>query len=215
MEGKHVLVTAGPTREPVDAVRVFTNRSSGRMGYAVAEAALELGARVTLVSGPVALTPPAGVEHVPVETAREMYEAVMTRSEADVVVMAAAVADYAPAAPAEEKLKKKDEGLSIRLERTRDILAELGQKKRDGQLLVGFAMETGNGRPNARRKLSEKNLDWIALNHVDEEGSGFGSSTNRITLLGSGGKEDSFPLLSKKDAARRLLQRVAAETSPA
>jgi phosphopantothenoylcysteine decarboxylase/phosphopantothenate--cysteine ligase len=209
LTGTSVLVTAGPTQEPLDPVRVLSNRSTGTMGHALARAAAERGGTVTLVTGPTTLSPPEGVDVVNVETAAEMNEAVQARRDsADLVLMAAAVADYAPAETATKKLKKDDEDLVLRLRRTTDILKALGDNKRPDQVLVGFAMETGNGLENARRKLREKNLDWIVLNDLTEEGAGFGPSTNRVTLLSRDGTTEDLPLMSKPKVARAILDRV-------
>lgn len=208
LAGKHVLVSAGPTREPIDPVRVVTNHSTGSMGYALAEVAARHGARVTLVSGPTALDTPAGVERIDVMTAEEMHAAVQTHRDANLVIMAAAVADYTPVNPAPSKLKKQADDLTIRLRRTPDILAELGQDKRPDQLLVGFAMETDDGLVNARRKLDAKNLDWIVLNNVNEKGAGFGTGTNRVTLIHRSGRTEDLPLMPKRAVAEALLNRI-------
>ncbi len=214
LAGTSVLVTAGPTREPFDPVRVLTNRSTGTMGYALARAAAERGGDVTLVTGPTTLTPPDGVEVVPVETAEEMNEAVQHRGDTtDLVFMAAAVADYAPAETATTKLKKDDEDLVLHLRRTPDILKALGDNKSPDQVLVGFAMETSDALDNARRKLTEKNLDWIVLNDLTEEGAGFGPSTNRVTLLSRDGTTEDLPLMPKSEVAEAILDRVLAGRS--
>ncbi len=211
LAGKRVLVTAGPTRERIDPVRMLTNPSTGTMGYALAEAAARRGAEVTLVSGPVALETPSGVRRIDVESAEEMHAAVQEHAGADFVFAAAAVADYAPVEPSDAKLKKEDAGaLTLRLRRTPDLLKSLGEKKRPGQVLVGFALETDDGEANARRKLEAKNLDWIALNSPMEQGAGFGAGTNRLTLIRRDGEAERLPLLSKKAAAERLLDRVLA-----
>ena len=205
-----VLVTAGPTREPLDPVRVLTNPSTGTMGYALAEAAAQRGASVTLVTGPTTLSPPSGVEGIQVQTAEEMNEAVQARREtADYVFMAAAVADYTPADPSSTKRKKedKDEDLALHLRRTPDILKMLGAHKRPDQVLIGFALETDDALENARHKLEEKNLDWIAVNNPTEEGAGFGP-TNRVTLLRRNGPAEELPLMPKTDLAEALLDRV-------
>ncbi|PSQ67806.1 MAG: bifunctional phosphopantothenoylcysteine decarboxylase/phosphopantothenate--cysteine ligase CoaBC [Bacteroidetes bacterium QH_1_64_81] len=205
-----VLVTAGPTREPLDPVRVLTNPSTGTMGYALAEAAAQRGASVTLVTGPTTLSPPSGVEEIQVQTAEEMNEAVQARREtADYVFMAAAVADYTPADPSSTKRKKedKDEDLALHLRRTPDILKMLGAHKRPDQVLIGFALETDDALENARHKLEEKNLDWIAVNNPTEEGAGFGP-TNRVTLLRRNGPAEELPLMPKADLAEVLLDRV-------
>lgn len=209
LSGTSVLVTAGPTREPLDPVRVFTNRSTGTMGYAIAEAAVARGAAVTLVSGPTALEAPDGVEVVSVETAQEMNEAVQARrNDADYVFGAAAVADYTPTDPSDTKRKKGEGDLVLHLRRTPDILKTLGEHKQPDQVLVGFALETDNGLENARRKLEEKHLDWIVLNNPTEQGAGFGPSTNRVTLLSRDGTTEELPLMSKTKVARTLLNRV-------
>ncbi len=208
LSGRHVLVTAGPTREAFDPVRVLTNPSTGTMGYALAEAAARRGARVTLVSGPTALDAPAGVERIDVTTAEEMHQAVLAHQDADLVLMAAAVADYAPLEPAASKIKKQDGELTIRLRRTPDILAALGRQKRPGQTLVGFAMETDDGPANARRKLAAKNLDWIVLNDLNEAGAGFGTGTNRVTLIHRSGRAEDLPQLPKRAVAEMLLDRI-------
>ncbi len=208
LSGRHVLVTAGPTREAFDPVRVLTNPSTGTMGYAMAEAAARRGARVTLVSGPTALAAPAGVERIDVNTAEEMHQAVLAHQDADLVLMAAAVADYAPLEPAASKIKKQDGELTIRLRRTPDILAALGRQKRPGQTLVGFAMETDDGPANARRKLAAKNLDWIVLNDLNEAGAGFGTGTNRVTLIHRSGRAEDLPQLPKRAVAEMLLDRI-------
>ena len=208
LAGKHVLVTAGPTREPIDPVRVVTNHSTGSMGYAMAEVAARHGARVTLISGPTALDTPDGVERIDVTTAEQMHAAVQTHHDANLVIMAAAVADYTPLHPAASKLKKHDDALTIELRRTPDILAELGAQKRPGQMLVGFAMETDDGLANARRKLEAKNLDWIVLNNVNEEGAGFGPGTNRVTLIGRNGQTEDLPRMPKREVAEALLDRI-------
>ncbi|PSQ74555.1 MAG: bifunctional phosphopantothenoylcysteine decarboxylase/phosphopantothenate--cysteine ligase CoaBC [Bacteroidetes bacterium QH_7_64_110] len=210
LTGSEVLVTAGPTREPLDPVRVLTNPSTGTMGYALAEAAAQRGASVTLVSGPTTLDPPPGAEVIHVQTAEEMNEAVQARRDtADYVFMAAAVADYTPADPSSTKRKKEDtdEDLVLHLRRTPDILKTLGARKRPDQVLVGFALETDDALENARRKLEEKNLDWIAVNNPTEEGAGFGP-TNRVTLLRRDGPPEELPLMPKADVAEALLDRV-------
>lgn len=238
--GARVLVTAGPTREPLDPVRFLSNRSSGKMGYALAEAARARGATVTLVSGPVSLAAPGGVETVRVETARQMRDAVLARAEMmDIVIAAAAVADYRPADVAAQKIKKggpptpnnggtgrEEAGAStpappllraggassLRLERTDDILAGLGQRKRAGQTLVGFAAETERLLDNARRKLSGKNLDWIVANDVSAEGAGFDGDTNIVTLLGADGEEIALPLMTKREVAEHILDAIRPRT---
>lgn len=208
MTGLRVLVTAGPTCEAIDPVRYITNHSTGKMGYAVAAAAASRGAEVTLVSGPVSIDRPVGVHIVDVVTAREMFEAVTSVSaEQDLIIKAAAVADYRPAAVADDKIKKKDGELSIALERTDDILAYLGDHRRKGQVICGFSMETRDLIENSRRKLEKKHVDLIAANNVRDKGAGFGTDTNRITLI-SEDSETHLPLMSKWDAANCLLDRM-------
>lgn len=208
MTGLRVLVTAGPTQEAIDPVRYLTNHSSGRMGYAIAKAAANRGAAVTLVSGPTALEKPAYVETVDVVTAQQMYDAVTALApDMDVVIKAAAVADYRPVSIADNKLKKNDEDLSIPLERTEDILGTLGANKRPGQFLCGFSMETENMLENSRAKLAKKNLDMIAANNVKQEGAGFAVDTNILTLITEDG-ETALPLMSKDAAADALLDAI-------
>lgn len=210
LSGVRVLVTAGPTQESVDPVRYLTNHSSGKMGYAIARAAAWRGAEVTLVSGPTALKKPAYVDTVDVVTAREMFGAVTSRAgEQDVIIKAAAVADYRPAQVADGKIKKgAGEGLTLELRRTDDILAYLGEHKRPGQILCGFSMETENLVENSRKKLIRKSLDIVAANSLKEEGAGFGVSTNVLTLI-TREDETQLPLLTKEEAAHRLLDRIA------
>ena len=208
LRGRRVLVTAGPTREALDPVRYLTNRSSGRMGYAIAKAAARRGAEVTLVTGPTALPRPGYVEIVDVESAQEMFEAVTSRApDMDIIIKAAAVADYRPADVAEDKIKKKDGDLSIPLERTRDILGTLGQQKREGQFLCGFSMETRDLIENSRKKLTKKNLDMVAANNVKVAGAGFGVETNVLTLITPDGEKE-LPLMSKDAAADALLDAI-------
>ncbi len=207
--GVRVLVTAGPTREPLDPVRYLTNRSSGKMGYALAEAARLRGADVTLISGPVALPPPGGVEIVRVQTAAEMRDAALPRAgQADLILAAAAVADYRPAEFAAQKIKKSQDAPTLTLTATDDILALLGRQKRSGQTLVGFAAETENLLGHARGKMDAKNLDWIVANDVTAEGAGFEGNTNIVTLLGKDGQEIALPLLTKREVAERILDTV-------
>ncbi|WP_295305554.1 bifunctional phosphopantothenoylcysteine decarboxylase/phosphopantothenate--cysteine ligase CoaBC [Blautia sp.] len=208
MEGMKVLVTAGPTQEAIDPVRYITNHSSGKMGYAIAKMAMLRGADVTLVSGRTALTPPPFVKVVPVVTARDMYEAVTSASqEQDIIIKAAAVADYRPANVSDEKIKKKDDDMSIALERTDDILKYLGEHKPDGQFLCGFSMETQNMIGNSRVKLTKKNLDMVAANNVKMAGAGFQGDTNVLTLI-TQDEEVSLPLMSKEDAAGKILDKI-------
>ncbi|MBI3988118.1 MAG: bifunctional phosphopantothenoylcysteine decarboxylase/phosphopantothenate--cysteine ligase CoaBC [candidate division NC10 bacterium] len=208
--GMVVLVTAGPTQEPLDPVRYVSNRSSGKMGYAIAEAALARGAKVILVSGPTSLKPPSSVETSFVQTAEEMREAVLKHlPEATIIIKAAAVADYRPVRVLPSKLKKTGEPLTLELIPTPDILEELGKKK-EGRILVGFAAETENVIEHAREKLSKKNLDFVVANDVTKEGSGFASETNLVTILDREGHVEELPLLSKKEVAHRILDRVVA-----
>ena len=208
LKGKKILVTAGPTQESIDPVRYITNHSSGKMGYAIAKAAMLRGADVTLVSGRTAIEPPMFVKVVPVVTAKDMYEAVTSVSdEQDIIIKAAAVADYRPAKVSDEKVKKSDGQMSIELERTDDILKILGEHKRDGQFLCGFSMETQNVIGNSRAKLTKKNLDMVAANNVKVEGAGFQGDTNVLTLI-TQDEEVSLPLMSKEDAALKILDKI-------
>lgn len=205
LAGKKILVTAGPTREALDPVRYLTNRSSGKMGYAVAKAAARRGAEVTLVTGPTELPPPRFCTVVPVTSAADMFEAVTSRSDQmDVIIKAAAVADYTPLEVAGDKIKKSDTDLSIPLARTKDILGWLGEHKKPGQFLCGFSMETRDMLENSRKKLQKKNLDLIAANNVKVPGAGFAGDTNVLTLIAPD-LEEELPLLSKDEAAHRLL----------
>lgn len=213
LDGISVVVTAGPTQEYLDPVRFISNPSSGKMGFALADAAARRGASVTLISGPSQLSTPRGVDRVDVTSAADMYDAVMARRTADVVIMAAAVADYAPAERSEHKIKKSEDDAVLQLTRTRDILAELGRNKRGRQILVGFAMETQNGVASAAKKLESKNLDWIVLNHVNAEGSGFDVDTNQVTLLRRDGPREDLPLISKREVAASILDRVRSSLS--
>ena len=209
LKGKKILVTAGPTQEAMDPVRFITNHSSGKMGYAIARAAAFRGAQVTLVTGPVHLAPPLFAETVPVVSARDMFEAVAARSgEQDIIIKAAAVADYTPVETASEKVKKKDGDLSIPLKRTQDILAWLGENRREGQFLCGFSMETEHLLENSRAKLEKKHVDMIAANNLKTEGAGFGTDTNRITLITRDG-DTELPLMTKEEAAHRILTEIA------
>ncbi len=207
MDGLKVLVTAGPTIEAIDPVRYITNHSSGKMGYAVARAAAQRGAQVTLVTGKTALNPPP-VDVIHVLSAQDMFEAVVSRSTGqDIIIKAAAVADYRPAEVHTEKVKKKDESPSIPLERTRDILRYLGEQRKEGQFLCGFSMETENLIENSRKKLTGKNLDMIACNNLKEEGAGFATDTNLLTLI-TPDREIPLPLLTKEETANRLLDAI-------
>ena len=205
MAGKKVLVTAGPTQEKIDPVRYISNHSTGKMGYAIARAAMMRGAEVTLVSGKVNLQPPMGIRVVPVVSAADMAKAVKeSASEQDIIIKAAAVADYRPSVTADEKLKKKDEDLTIGLERTEDILAYLGAHRTEGQFLCGFSMETENMLENSRAKLDKKNIDMIVANNLKQEGAGFGTDTNVVTLL-TKDETVELPMMSKEEVANRLL----------
>lgn len=208
LAGKRVLVTAGPTQERLDPVRYLTNHSSGKMGYAIAQAAARRGAQVTLVSGPVALKKLPYVETVDVVSAQEMFEAVTQRAaDQDIIIKAAAVADYRPAEVAEDKMKKSDADLSIPLERTQDILGYLGTHQQPGQFLCGFSMETQNLVENSRKKLEKKHLDMIAANNLKVAGAGFGVDTNLLTLITKEGMTE-LPLVTKEAAADLLLDAI-------
>jgi phosphopantothenoylcysteine decarboxylase / phosphopantothenate---cysteine ligase len=212
LKGKKALVTAGPTYESIDPVRFIGNHSSGKMGYALADELAGRGAEVTLVSGPVSLTPKnSKVEIVQVTTAAEMHNACLSRAENyDIAIMAAAVADYTPAVVAGQKIKKGGEDLSLILKKTKDILAELGNKKKDRQVLVGFALETDDGVSQAAKKLKEKNADLIVLNSLKDEGAGFGLDTNKVTLFYRDGKQTVVDLKSKKAIAKDIVDAITA-----
>lgn len=213
MKGLKVLVTAGPTQEAVDPVRFLTNHSSGRMGYSIAKACMLRGADVTLVTGRTALTPPLFVDVVPVVSAKDMYDAVISRSnEMDIIIKAAAVADYRPVHIAEEKVKKSDGSFSLELERTDDILKYLGEHKKSGQFLCGFSMETENMLENSRKKLEKKHLDMIAANNLKVPGAGFETTTNIITIITPDSVKE-LELMSKDDAAFRLLDEILSRRS--
>ena len=210
LNGARVIITAGPTREPLDPVRFISNRSSGKMGYALAQAAARRGAAVTLIFGPATAPPPAGCELVPVETTRQMYDAVLDRLQAaHVVIGAAAPADFAPASPAPQKIKKVKRPLSLHLEPTPDIIAECGRRKKAGQLVVGFAAETENLLENARAKLQAKNLDMIVANDVSAPGAGFDSDDNAGHLLFADGRVVELPAMAKTQFADRILDAVS------
>jgi len=211
LAGRRVIVTAGPTLEPIDPVRVVTNRSSGKMGYAVAAAAQRAGAEVTLVSGPTALRAPAGVTTVAIETAQELSDAVLAALPgADAVIMAAAIADYRPARPADRKLKKREQGdtMSIDMTRTADVLQAIVAGRDPRTIVVGFKAETGDAIAEASRMLREKKLDLVVANDVTAKGSEFGSDTDQVTLVSADGAE-ALPLLSKHEVARRLVAKIA------
>ena len=215
LAGKKLLVTAGPTQEAIDPVRCLTNHSSGKMGYAIAKMAMLRGAEVTLVSGPTAIEPPLFVKVVPVTSARDMFEAVTGLSdEQDIIIKAAAVADYRPKQVSEDKVKKKDDQAFIELERTDDILKYLGQHKKQGQFLCGFSMETRDMIRNSRAKLEKKNLDMVAANNLKVEGAGLQGDTNVLTLI-TQDEEASLPLMSKEDAALKILDKILLLTTKA
>jgi phosphopantothenoylcysteine decarboxylase/phosphopantothenate--cysteine ligase len=213
LRGVKILVTAGPTREPLDPVRYFGNRSSGKMGFALAAAAAQRGATVSLIAGPVSLPTPPHVRRTDIQTAGDMYAAVMSqRKGKDVVIMAAAVADFTPVSPSATKIKKErlaGKPLTLELAPTRDILLSLSEQK-GKTVLVGFALETNAELLNAQKKLREKRLDLIVSNNPLREGSGFGADTNRITIISKRGKIEKLALMSKFDAAENILDRVAA-----
>ncbi|MDQ1003781.1 phosphopantothenoylcysteine decarboxylase/phosphopantothenate--cysteine ligase [Neobacillus niacini] len=208
LKGKTVLITAGPTREKIDPVRFITNHSTGKMGYALAEAAKKAGAKVILVSGPVQLSPPPGVDIVKIESADEMYHAVMNNFVgADIIIKTAAVADYTPKVSYEHKMKKQPGDKVIELERTKDILSELGTKKRN-KILIGFAAETENVEEYAVKKLKAKNADMIVANNVKAEGAGFGRDTNIVTLFKRDGTKIELPLMSKLEVAHKIIEEI-------
>jgi len=206
LAGRHIVVTAGGTQEPIDPVRYISNRSSGKMGYTLAEATRDRGAKVTLITAPVSLAEPVGVDVVKVSTAREMHLAVEGMApKADVLIMAAAVADYCPTIAVKDKIKKKDMGLTLELECTPDILGSV----RGDFIRVGFAAESSNLVENAKQKLQQKGLDLIIANDITAADSGFGADTNRVTIIDREGKVDSLPLMPKRDVADKILDRIA------
>ncbi len=206
LRGKTVLISAGPTREKIDPVRYLSNYSSGKMGYAIAEVAQHLGANVILISGPVSLKPPVGVQIIRVESAEEMYEAVLQYfDEADIVIKSAAVSDYRPKKILQQKMKKQSQELVIELERTVDILAELGKRKK-AQSLIGFAAETNHVEEYAKQKLLSKNADMIVANNVMQEGAGFGTDTNIVTFYKANNEKKQFPKLTKHEVAYEILK---------
>ena len=208
MVGKKVLITAGPTREAIDPVRYITNHSTGKMGYAIAKAAAYRGAEVTLVTGPVAVKPPMFVKVVPIESAEDMFQAVTGAApQQDIIIKAAAVADYRPAVVGQDKIKKTDGDMSIALERTKDILGWLGQHRTPGQFLCGFSMETRDMLENSRAKLARKNLDMIVANNLKVEGAGFGTDTNVVTII-TKDSEKELPKMSKEQVADELLTQI-------
>lgn len=211
LAGKKVMLTAGPTYERIDPVRFIGNFSTGKMGYSLADAAARLGADVTLISGPVSVcAKESSVKVINVESAREMCEAAEKAfAESDIAIMCAAVADYAPANPLNSKIKREtDEIPTIQLVKNPDIAATLGQKKHQGQTLVGFALETDNGIENAKRKIQSKNLDMIVLNMLSDPGAGFGTDTNRVTIITSQGETTSLPLMQKREVAESVLENI-------
>jgi phosphopantothenoylcysteine decarboxylase/phosphopantothenate--cysteine ligase len=211
LKGTKILVTAGPTYEAIDPVRFIGNRSSGKMGFALANAAALRGAAVTLVSGPVQLETPRNVTRINVESAEQMNAAVTSHTrDVNAFIMAAAVADFAPEAPAKNKIKKDaaKRQFSLVLTGTQDILLSLGQKKKKGTLLIGFALETQDELHNAQEKLKKKNLDLVVLNSLKDAGAGFGSDTNIVTIVDRKGKAEKLPLMSKFDVANEILNRM-------
>lgn len=210
LKGKTVLITAGPTREKIDPVRFISNHSTGKMGYALAAAAKQEGAKVILISGPVHLSPPLGVDLIMIESADDMYHAVMKNYDsADIIIKTAAVADYTPKVSFDHKMKKQPGDKVIELERTKDILFELGAKK-EKQILIGFAAETDNVEEYALKKLKSKNADMIVANNVKSEGAGFGKDTNIVTLFKRDGTKMELPLMSKLDVAHKIIEEIAA-----
>lgn len=210
LRGKKVMITAGPTQEKIDPVRYITNHSTGKMGYALAENCMRRGAEVTLVTGPVALTPPPFVKVVPVVSAADMAEAVKAScQEQDIIIKSAAVADYTPANPVEEKIKKKDGNSSVELERTEDILAFLGENRREGQFICGFSMETENMLENSRAKLAKKKADMIVANNLKVAGAGFGTDTNVVTIITADACKE-LSLMSKAEVAAAIMDEVLA-----
>ena len=213
MQGKRVLVTAGPTQESIDPVRFITNHSTGKMGYAIAKMCMLRGAEVTLVSGPTSVAKPEFVHVVDVVTAKEMYEEVTKRAkDQDIIIKAAAVADYRPKSVSSEKMKKKDDDLAISMERTDDILKFLGEHKKEHQFLCGFSMETENMLENSRKKLEKKNLDMIVANNLKVEGAGFAGDTNVVTII-TGQEEVSLGKMTKEETALRILDEILKATN--
>ena len=209
LKGKKALVTAGPTYEPIDPVRFIGNHSSGKMGYAIAEELAARGAKVTLVSGPVAFDKPLpGVNIVKVMTAEEMYESCINEDDYDIAVMAAAVADYTPSSVSETKIKKTEGDLELSLKKTKDILKTLGASKKESQVLVGFALETDNEQENAAKKLKDKNADMLILNSLNDEGAGFGYDTNKVTFFFRNGDKKDVALKSKKLLAKDIIDAI-------
>lgn len=211
LKGKKIVVTAGPTRESIDPVRFISNRSSGKMGYAIATAAASAGATTTLISGPATVVPPLGVQTIAVETTSDLLKAVTREfSAADCLIMAAAPADFVPKTPSSRKIKKSDTALSVELEPAADILKTLASKKKGQQKIVGFALETDNAVKYASQKLKEKQLDLIVVNSLEDPGAGFQHDTNKLTLLFPDGHREDWPLMTKVEAGRRLINEVIA-----
>ncbi len=207
LQGKKAMVTAGPTHEAIDPVRFISNHSTGKMGFAIAEQLAEQGATVTLITGPTYLSKDLrGIKVIPVNSADEMYDAsIASFKDADISVLSAAVADYKPVQKADQKIKKKDDALTLELVKTKDIAAELGKLKTNGQFIVGFALETENEQAHAEKKLTSKNFDLIVLNSLNDKGAGFGHDTNKITIIDSNKKSQEFTLKSKKEVARDIV----------
>ncbi len=211
MNGKKVLVTAGPTQEAIDPVRYITNHSTGKMGYAIARHCMLRGADVTLVTGPTHLAPPPFVTVVPILSAKDMFDAITSRAdEQDIIIKSAAVADYRPATVADEKMKKSGEVLTMELEKTNDILKYLGEHKKEGQFLCGFSMETENMIENSRAKLQKKNLDMIVANNLKQTGAGFGTDTNIVTLI-TKEEEIELPMMSKDEVAKEIVNKIVSK----
>lgn len=214
LQGKRVLISAGPTQEALDPVRYLTNHSTGKMGYALARMAMLRGAEVTLVSGPVSIAPPPFVRLVPIVSAQDMFEAITTHApQSDFIFMAAAVADYTPAQYADDKIKKHDGDMQIPLKRTRDILGYLGEHRKDNQIICGFSMETRDMLENSRAKLQKKRVDMICANNLKVPGAGFGVDTNVITMITEGDITE-LPLLSKEETANAILDKAISLTNP-
>lgn len=210
LSGKKVLITAGPTIEKIDPVRYIGNNSSGKMGYALAEIAVKLGADVTLISGPTQLSLTSNsIKKTEVKSAQQMYEAVIKDVvDADIIIMAAAVADYTPINPSENKLKKKDTSLVIELKPTKDILLAIGKQKKNNQLLIGFALETNNELENAKNKLAKKNLDFIVLNSLQDHQAGFNFDTNKVTIIDKNNNVENYELKSKSEVAQDIINKI-------
>ena len=209
IKGKRILITAGPTHEPIDPVRFIGNRSSGKMGIAIAEEFSKSGAQVTLVCGPSNVLSSDSIKRIDVQTAQQMFDAVMDyKDESDILIMSAAVADYRPKNTAGQKIKKAEQTLSIELEPTKDILATIGKVKRENQVLIGFALETENAVENAKQKLVKKNCDLLVLNTLQDSGAGFGHDTNKVTILDRHNNIATFELKSKAAVAKDILQAI-------